>query len=106
MNTIYQVSTPTGQDTTKRLPPGQKASPASSPRCPPETFLNEIEARRYEFLAEQFREIDRPVLAQMCRNWAKEHRGLIARRTDIERRRAAGDPDVYAGLSINGGSAE
>lgn len=44
-----------------------------SPRCPPESFLNRIEAKRYEYLAEVFREMDRPVLAQMCANWAREH---------------------------------
>lgn len=43
-------------------------------RSPPEAFLNQIEASRYAFLAEMFRDLDRPVLAQMCQNWMKEHR--------------------------------
>lgn len=57
-----------------------------SHRCPPETFLNTIEVKRYEFLAEQFRGMDRPVLAQMCDNWAKEHRLTITKLEQMERR--------------------
>lgn len=62
-----------------------------SSRCPPETFLNTIEAKRYEFLATVFREMDRPVLAQMCDNWAKEHRLTIVKLEQMERRLASLD---------------
>lgn len=57
-----------------------------SRRCPPESFLNEIEAKRYEYLAEVFHEMDRPVLEQMCRNWAREHRLTVMRLTNAEHR--------------------
>jgi hypothetical protein len=57
-----------------------------SRRCPPESFLNQIEAKRYEYLAEVFDEMDRPVLAQMCRKWAKEHRLTVIRLASAEAR--------------------
>lgn len=62
-----------------------------SPRCPPESFLNTIEAKRYAFLAEQFRGLDRPVLAQMCDNWAREHTLTVIRLEQAERRLEALD---------------
>ena len=57
-----------------------------SRRCPPESFLNTIEAKRYAFLAEMFAEMDRPVLAQMCRNWEREHTLTVLRLAQAERR--------------------
>jgi hypothetical protein len=92
---LYHVANPAEQDT----PSGR------SPRCPPESFLNTLDARRYEYLAQILRECDRPNAAAMAERWAKEHTGAIALRADIERRRAAGEADIYAGLSINGGRA-
>lgn len=84
----------------------QPSSQQASPRCPDETFLSSLDAQRYEYLAAILRECDRPNAAAMAENWAKEHTGAIKLRADIERRRAAGEADIYAGLSINGGSAE
>lgn len=72
-----------------------------SSRCPPESFLNTIEAQRYAFLAEQFREMDRPVLAQMCRNWEREHRLTVIKLAQAERRLA----NLDARLRALGGDA-
>lgn len=65
-------------------------------RCPPESFLNQIEARRYEFLAAQFRDLDRPVLAQMCQNWAREHLLTITKLAEMEDRLAELDARLRA----------
>lgn len=70
-------------------------------RAPPEGFLNTIEAKRYEFLAEQFREIDRPVLAQLCDNWAREHRLTVVKLVQAERRLS----DLDARLRAIGGAS-
>lgn len=67
----------------------------SSRRAPPESFLNELEAKRYDFLASQFTDLDRPVLAQMCANWAREHRLTITRLAEVERRIADLDRELY-----------
>lgn len=67
-----------------------------SPRCPPESFLNTIEARRYAFLAQQFAELDRPVLAQMCRNWEREHMLTVLRLQQAEDRLASLDARLRA----------
>ena len=75
----------------------QPSSQQASRRCPPEAFLNEIEAKRYDFLAEQFREMDRPVLAQMCQNWAKEHRLTIAKLALVDERIAKLDATLARG---------
>lgn len=71
-----------------------------SPRCPPESFLNTIEAKRYAFLAQQFREMDRPVLAQMCENWAREHTLTVIRLEQAERRLADLDRRLSAKQSL------
>jgi hypothetical protein len=72
-----------------------------SPRCPPESFLNTIEAKRYAFLAERFAEMDRPVLAQMCRNWEREHQLTVLKLAQVERRLA----DLDRRLREIGGAA-
>lgn len=82
--------------------PGATDDPEAtrSRRCPPESFLNTIEAKRYEYLAEVLRELDRPVLAQMCVNWAKEHRLTVGKLAEADRRLA----DLDARLRRIGGA--
>jgi hypothetical protein len=66
-----------------------------SRRCPPESFLSTIEAKRYGFLAEIFTELDRPVLAQMCRNWEREHQLTALKLEQSARRLADLDAQIY-----------
>lgn len=68
----------------------------TSTRCPPESFLNTIEAKRYAFLAQQFADMDRPVLAQMCRNWEREHTLTVLRLRQAERRLSSLDARLRA----------
>jgi hypothetical protein len=69
---------------------------STSPRCPSESFLNTIEARRYAFLAQQFADLDRPVLAQMCRNWEREHTLTVLRLQQAEERLSSLDARLRA----------
>lgn len=71
-----------------------------SPRCPPESFLNTIEAKRYAFLAQQFADLDRPVLAQMCRNWEREHLLTVVKLAQMERRLSDLDQRLSAKRSL------
>jgi hypothetical protein len=68
----------------------------TSPRCPPESFLNTIEAKRYAFLAQQFADMDRPVLAQKCRNWEREHTLTVLRLQQAEERLSSLDARLRA----------
>jgi hypothetical protein len=75
------------------------AAPRSR-RCPPESFLNTLEAKRYEFCAAKFKEAGMPFIAAMCVRWAAEHRLTIERLQEAERRIAHLDH-----LLKNGGEA-
>lgn len=45
-----------------------------SRRCPPVSFLNTIEEKRYAYLAQRLRAAGLTTAAEMAQRWADEHR--------------------------------
>jgi hypothetical protein len=76
--------------------PPKKLSAETSRRCPPQSFLNTIDEKRYAFLAEQFRKLDSPVYAEMCERFAAEHRETAVKLNAL-------DAKLYP---LTGGAAE
>ena len=83
--------------------PPKRLSPETSRRCPPQSFLNTIDAKRYAFLAEKLRELDSPVFAAMCDRWALEHTETAAKLDALDQRMAVLDAKLYP---ITGRAAE
>jgi hypothetical protein len=67
--------------------------------CPPEAFLNIIDAKRYEYLAAVFAGMDHPHLAQLCACWAEEHRLTATKLGEVEQRIAALDARMKGGAA-------
>jgi hypothetical protein len=59
-----------------------------SRRCPPPSFLNTIDERRYAFLAAKCRAAGLTTAAEMAEKWAEEHRlaGLRIKALEAEDR--------------------
>lgn len=86
-------------------PAGATLAQPTSPRHDAQAirggFFEEIFAKRWEFVAEKFREADRPHYAEMCDRFAEEHWLTAKKLNEAEQRMA----DLTAEIERLGGEA-